>query len=84
MRNVRQKLIAKIKSDTDLEFDINLDTKIFRPTLSWQHKTVGRLVWYWMVDGLLIGSSEKMTDLLKSEKLEVYVPVWGVYELSSS
>jgi len=86
MRGVRQKLIDKIKSDCDLnglENELTIDLKIFRPTLSWQHKTAGRMQWYWMINGTLIGSSELMKDLLKSPKLEIYRP-YDDYELSST
>ena len=87
MSSIRQQLIDKIKNDVDLcglEDKLTTDLKIYRPTLSWQHKTAGRMVWYWYIDGSAIGSSENMKDLLKSPKLEVYSPIHGDYELSSS
>ena len=87
MSSIRQKLIDKIKSDCDLIGMENLLTcalKIHRPTLSWQHKTAGRMIWYWYINGHVIGSSENMKDLLKSPKLEAYSPSHGDYEISSS
>ena len=88
MNNIRQKLIDKIKTDIDLdgfEYELTSDLKIYRPTLSWQQKTAGRMIWYWYINGHVIGSSEKMTDLLKSKKLEVYKhKVTMDYEISSS
>ena len=84
MGSIRQKLIDKIKAETELTFEINSQTPFYRPTLTWQHKTVGRLAWYWLVEGMSVGSSETMTALLKSPKLVIYQPVWGIYEVSSS
>ena len=86
MKNVRQKLIDRIALDIpELRFKPDLTTEIHRPTLSWQHKTAGRLVWYWYIDGNTIGSSELMTTLLKSKnKLVLYQAAHGVYEISSS
>jgi len=87
MSKIRQKLIDKIKSDVDLcglENQLTTDLKIYRPTLTWQHKTAGRMLWYWYINGQMIGSSENMKELLKSPKLEVYSPSHGDYEISSS
>jgi len=87
MSSIRQQLIAKIKNDVDLcglEDKLTTDLKIYRPTLSWQHKTAGRMVWYWYINGYIIGSSENMKDLLKSPKLEAYSSTHGNYELLSS
>lgn len=87
MHIIRQKLIDKIKSDCDLnglENLLTVDLEIHRPTLTWQHKTAGRMIWYWYINGSAIGSSENMKDLLKSPKLEVYKLTHGDYELSSS
>ena len=87
MTTIRQQLIDKIKSDVDLcglENELTVDLKINRPTLSWQQKTAGRMIWFWYLNGHLIGSSEKTTDLLKSKKIEVYQPCVGDYELCSS
>ena len=87
MSSIRQKLIDKIKQDCDLcglEEQLTVDLKIHRPTLTWQHKTAGRMIWYWYINGQAIGSAENMKELLKSPKLEVYSPTHGDYELSSS
>jgi hypothetical protein len=87
MKNTRQRLIDKIKKDVDLcglESELTINLKIHRPTLSWQHKTAGRMIWYWIINGHIIGSCEKMGDLLKSEKLVIYQPCSGDYEISSS
>lgn len=89
MASIRQRLIDKIKTDCSgeligLEEKITADLPIHRPTLSWQQKTAGRMVWYWYIDGYCIGSSENMKDLLKATKLEVYKPCFGDFEISSS
>jgi hypothetical protein len=87
MSSIRQKLIDKIKQDCDLyglEEQLTVDLKIHRPTLTWQHKTAGRMVWYWYINGYLIGSAENMKELLTSKKLELDRSSHGDYELSSS
>jgi hypothetical protein len=87
MSSIRQKLIDKIKQDCNLcglEDQLTVDLKIHRPTLSWQHKTAGRMVWYWYVNGYVIGSAENMKELLSCKKLEFYRLSHGDYELSSS
>jgi hypothetical protein len=87
MSSIRKKLIDKIKSDCDLdglEEQLTVDLRIHRPTLTWQHKAAGRMVWYWYINGSMIGSSENMKELLKSNKLEVYKSTSKDYELSSS
>lgn len=87
MNSIRQKLIDKIKSEIDLhgfEDQLTVDLKIYRPTLTWQHKTAGRMNWYWYVNGRVIGSTENMRELLKSPKLEVDSSSHGDFELSSS
>ena len=64
MSSIRQKLIDKIKKDCDLcglEDKLTTDLKIYRTTLSWQHKTAGRMVWY--INGQAVGSSENMKEL---------------------
>jgi hypothetical protein len=87
MSSIRQKLIDKIKSEVNLcglEDELTTDLKIHRPTLTWQHKTAGRMIWYWYINGYMIGSSENMKELLKSPKLELYRPTYFDYEISSS
>ena len=87
MRYVKQALINKIKNDLSLnglEHELTKELVIIRPTLSWNDKTSGRMIWYWLIRGNLIGSSEKMTELLKSNKLEVYKPDKFTFEISSS
>ena len=87
MSSIRQQLIDKIKKDVSLgglEDQLNVNLKINRPYLSWQHLTAGRMVWYWYINGHVIGSAENIKELLKSPKLEVCSPTHGDYELSSS
>ena len=85
---IRQKLIDKIITDIGSEIwfmdEIDQNIKICRPTLTWQHRTAGRFIWYWNINGYLVGSSEGMRDLLKSKKLVLYKPTWGDFEISSS
>jgi hypothetical protein len=84
---IREQLIEKIKTDVDLgglEDLLTKDLEIFRPTLTWQQKTVGRTVWFWYVHGCTIGSPEGMKALLKSPKLEVYKPTRFDYQILSS
>lgn len=83
MRNVRQKLIQKIEEDTG--FRIHNDWKFERPTLNWAHKSAGRMCWYYYTnDGTIVGSSENMTELLKSEKIVIYKGHYGFVEFSSN
>jgi len=42
------------------------------------------MVWYWYVNGYVIGSAENMKELLSCKKLEFYRLSHGDYELSSS
>lgn len=87
---IRKKLKAKIKTDTG--FDIP-DNAVFHrhSNLSWQQLTAGRLIWYWRIpaDGsrlaneYTIGSSEKMTDLLKCPCIKLHKHA-GQTELFSS
>jgi hypothetical protein len=88
---IRQKLLEKIKKDCGIE--ISKESLFFRPTLTWQHKSAGRFIWYfYSVDsndkyyGKQIGSAEKMSELLRSEKIVCNFGAsnWGFYELSSS
>ena len=89
MKNIRMKLIEKIKTDTGIV--INTDEKLYRPTLSWTHKTAGRFIWYFypstgLCAGKQIGSCENMTELLTSERIicDFGESHWGFYGLSSS
>jgi hypothetical protein len=87
MASIRQQLIDKIKTDLKdefLYFDITIDRPFYRPTLTWQQKTVGRLIWYWLEGSYMIGSSENIKDLLKAEKLVIYQHCFGIQEISSS
>lgn len=85
---IREKLIHRVKSDLNLnglEDDLTIDLKIYRPTMSWAHKAAGRMIWYWYIRGYCIGSSETMKELLKSEKLVLYIHKDTMdYEISSS
>jgi hypothetical protein len=84
MRNVRQNLIQKIKKDTG--FKIQSDWEFRRPTLSWQHRSAGRFIWFYYTDnGDIVGSSEKMTELLKCERIKLHSGSnYGFYEFSTS
>jgi hypothetical protein len=87
MASIRDKLISKIKKECNLnglENHLTKQLKIFRPKLSWNDKTAGRMLWYWYIDGRIIGSAENIKELLKSPKLEVYRSSHGDYEFSSS
>jgi hypothetical protein len=83
MKHVRQKLIEKIEKDTG--FSIHNGWKFERPTLNWAHKSAGRMIWYYYTDrGIVVGSSEKMTELLRSEKIEMMTDHYGFVEFCSS
>ena len=83
MNNIRTKLISKIKEDTG--FEINPKSKFQRPSLTWAHKSAGRMSWYFYTDkGFIIGSSENMKQLLKSDKIQVYKGNFGFVDFSSS
>jgi hypothetical protein len=83
MKNVRHNLIQKIEKDTG--FRIQNDWKFERPTLNWAHKSAGRMIWYYYTDkGFIVGSCEKMTDLLKSDKIIIYKGHFGFVEFSSN
>jgi len=69
MRNIRSALIAKIEKDTG--FEINDNWRFQRHTLTWAHRSVGRMKWYWYYEGKCIGSAENMKDLLKCSKIEI-------------
>ena len=69
MRYIKRDLIKKIKEDTGIEIPENSNFK--RPTLTWAHKSVGRLSWYFYTkSGECIGSCETMSALLKCEKIQ--------------
>ncbi|MCK9429808.1 MAG: hypothetical protein M0R17_07355 [Candidatus Omnitrophica bacterium] len=85
MKGIRQKLINKIKSDCDccgLEDELTTDLKLYRNTSSRHRRSTGVMLWYWMVAGRLIGSTEKMTRLLKYNKLYVLKLYSGDYEIT--
>lgn len=82
MNNTRQKLIKKIKDDTG--FIVNPEWPLYRPTLTWVHKSAGRMIWYWYDHGICIGSSEKMRVLLKSNQIKMHRPSFGFIDFSSS
>jgi hypothetical protein len=83
MRHVRQNLIQKIEKDTG--FRIHNTWKFERPTLNWSHKSVGRMIWYYYTDrGIIVGSCEKMTELLKSDKIEMATDHYGFIEFFSN
>lgn len=70
MSSIRQKLIDKIKVDTGFEIDPSWTFQ--RPTLTWAHKSAGRMAWFWYTpNGVCVGSTEKMKDLLSCEKIEM-------------
>jgi len=80
--NIRNKLIEKIKKDTGVE--VPLDAKLCRRTLSWQRKAEGCFAWFWYTkDGRVIGSTEKMKELLNAEKIDMVNQNYGDIELFS-
>ena len=79
---IRGKLIDKIQKDTGIK--IKLDWEFRRPTLNWSGKSAGRMIWYFINEEKnIIGSSEKMLDLLKSNKIQL-LKDGCFFELSSS
>ena len=83
MKHVRHKLIEKIEKDTG--FRIHNGWKFERPTLNWAHKSAGRMIWYYYTDrGIIVGSAEKMTELLRSEKIEMTTDHYGFVEFFSN
>jgi len=56
---IRQKLKDKIKADTGYEVK---NGDFYRPTLTWQYLSAGRMKWYWIIDGYCVGSAENMRD----------------------
>lgn len=66
--SIQDKLKVKIKEDTGYEVK---DGVLYRTSLNWSHKSVGRMKWYWLVEGVCVGSSENMKELLNSEKIQI-------------
>lgn len=83
MRGVRNKLIEKIEKDTG--FRISNLWKFERPTLNWAHKSAGRMCWYFYTEkGDIVGSSEGMKELLKSNKIVKCADTQGFVEFFTS
>jgi len=79
--SIREKLKKKIKADTGFEVG---EGKLYRHNLSWAHATAGRMKWYWLVDGVCVGSAENMRELLNSDKITIDQTNFGFVEFSSS
>ena len=80
--SIREKLIKKIEIDTG--YIVKNGSVFYRPTLNWVHKTAGRMVWYWLIDGICVGSAENMKELLKSPEILMTNAHFGFVEFSSS
>ena len=79
---IRERLIKKIKTDTG--YKVKGTGLFYRPTLSWVHKSAGRMIWWWLIDGICVGSAENMKDLLNSTKIVMTNHHFGFVEFSSS